>query len=177
MIQVAKPIYRSHPISNLHYTFPHACPSTREPYFMIIVSQYHSRDYTRNVQVYVTSEVLSATCNRRRDDPDFFLVHADHSDVCDISSAGRQYKGRCPFILPNISKNAFWTFTWSGKKNWVYYNRRGMCRVVTIITFQAVTFLGVFFLFLRKLAFLTLISGRNRHFLRAFFLISVISGF
>ena len=37
IIQVAKPIYRSYLVSNLHFTFLHSCPSTRESYFMIIL--------------------------------------------------------------------------------------------------------------------------------------------
>ena len=37
IIQVAKPIYRSYPVSNLDFTFFHSCPSSRESYFMIIL--------------------------------------------------------------------------------------------------------------------------------------------
>ena len=40
IIQVAKPIYRPYPVSNLHFTFfhsCHSCPSTRESYSMIIL--------------------------------------------------------------------------------------------------------------------------------------------
>ena len=39
IIQVAKPIYRSYPVSNLHFTFSHSSPSTRESHFMILIQK------------------------------------------------------------------------------------------------------------------------------------------
>ena len=39
IIQVAKPIYRSYPVSNLHFTFSHSSPSTRESHFMILLQK------------------------------------------------------------------------------------------------------------------------------------------
>ena len=100
--------------------------------------------------MHVTNEETSADCNKCRnysekksvdadhggvcrDYSDFFLVNADHSAVCDIFSEERNKKSiallSCP-ICPKIRSESLYDLA----KKCIYYNRSGVCRLVTLST-------------------------------------------